>query len=370
MILNHLQIINYKNYEEVQVDFHVKFNVITGLNGQGKTNLIDAIYYLGLTRSFFFNVDTHNYRHDTDFFRLVGKFSKKDKPETIVAKVKKRTPKVFERNTKKYEKLINHIGFAPIVMIAPKDQALISEGSEERRKLIDSTISQLDKDYLHHLMQYRYVLKQRNQLLKDYTKHRNIDLSLLDIYDQKLVDAGNYIYLKRKEYLNYMSPIFMEKYQIISNQQESCLFEYKSKLHEFSFKEILENAREKDKILGRTSSGIHKDDLVFFNEENMIKHVGSQGQQKSFILALKLAQFQLILNETDQKPIILLDDIFDKLDSQRVLQLIHLLQNQDLGQIFITDTENERLKSIFEELNYSFSLFEVKENKVILKVEQ
>ncbi len=367
MILRDLQIVNYKNYEDVHIEFHHKFNVITGLNGQGKTNLIDAIYYLGLTRSFFFNVDTHNYRHGIDFFRLVGTFEIADKKEKIVAKVKKRTAKVFERNSKKYEKLVDHIGFAPIVMIAPKDQSLISEGSEERRKLIDSTISQLDAAYLRHLIEYKYVLKQRNQLLKNHAAHQRIDLSLLDIYDQKLVENGQYIFQKRKEYLDFMSPIFLEKYKMISDHQENCLFQYKSKLHETDFATLLKDSREKDKILGRTSTGIHKDDIVFFNEDNMIKHVGSQGQQKSFILALKLAQFQLILNQTNRKPIILLDDIFDKLDSKRVLQLIHLLHDQDLGQIFITDTEINRLKSIFEELNYAFSLFEVKENQVLLK---
>jgi len=364
MILNQIQLVNYRNYKNVSVEFHKKFNVITGLNGEGKTNLIDAIYYLGLTRSFFFNTDTHNYNHGTEFFRLVGQFKHGRKKEQVVAKVQKKNPKVFERNSKKYDKLVDHIGLIPIVMIAPKDQGLITEGSEERRRFINATISQLDNIYLRNLIEYRYILKQRNELLKSTPFSRIPDPALMDIYDEKLVRTGHYIFAKRQEYLEYMSPIFFDKYKSISQEKEACEFRYKSKLIEQDFAQLLIENREKDRAMQRTSVGIHKDDISFFNEDNMIKHVGSQGQQKSFILALKLAQFELIRSKTNEKPIILLDDIFDKLDSTRVLQLIKLLKEQNLGQIFITDTEKDRLKTIFKELNYNFSLFEVADQSV------
>ncbi len=364
MELTKLHIVNYKNYGEVHCDFHRHFNLITGLNGKGKTNLIDAIYYLGLTRSYFNHSDTHNFKHDTDFMRIAGNFVSGKKKVSIAAKIKKKSPKVFEKNKKKYEKLADHIGLIPTVMIAPKDQQLIYEGSEERRRFIDSTISQLDSTYLQHLIEYNYVLRQRNQLLKDYGKNRSLDLSLLDIYDKSLVEHGNYIHAKRTEMILEMTPVFHEMYSKISGNSEVCDIQYKSKLTDQPFAELLLESREKDKILQRTSTGVHKDDIKFFNEENMIRYVGSQGQQKSFILALKLSQYEILHLRQNEKPIILLDDIFDKLDGNRVMHLISLLKDIDIGQVFITDTELNRLRLIFEELKYDFSLFEVKDDNV------
>ncbi len=364
MQITKLQIVNYKNYEDVHCSFHPKFNVITGLNGQGKTNLIDAIYYLGLTRSYFHHNDTHNYRHDTDFIRMVGHFTQENKSWDVVAKLKKRSSKVFEKNKKKYDKLSEHIGLIPTVMIAPKDQQLIYEGSEERRRFLNATISQLDQEYLRQLMEYNYVLKQRNQLLKDYGKYRKLDYALLDIYDQNLAESGSYIHHKRVELIEKMQPIFQHMYAKISGNKEICAISYKTKLGDRTLLDMLKETREKDFILQRTSVGIHKDDLSFFNEENMIRYVGSQGQQKSFVLALKLTQYSLLKQAKNTNPIVLLDDIFDKLDGKRVMQLIKLLQEVEIGQVFITDTEKDRLKSIFEELKYDFALLEVKDNQV------
>jgi DNA replication and repair protein RecF len=364
MQITKLQIVNFKNYENVQCDFHPKFNLITGLNGEGKTNLIDAVYYLGLTRSYFNHNDTHNFRHETDVMRIAGVFDNEAKKLEIAAKLRKRKDKSFEKNKKKYDKLSEHIGLIPTVMIAPKDQQLIYEGSEERRRFLNSTISQIDKTYLSHLMEYNYVLRQRNQLLKDYGKYRQLDTSLLDIYDKNLVGAGSYIYEKRKEIVELLVPIFKDMYGKISGHSEVCDIKYRSKLAEKGFSELLAEAREKDKIMQRSTVGVHKDDLKFFNEENAIRYVGSQGQQKSFVLALKLTQYMLLKKFKEMKPIVLLDDIFDKLDGRRVMYLIQLLQEIEIGQVFITDTELDRLKLIFEELNYDFDLFEVKDNLV------
>lgn len=365
MEITKLHIVNYKNYEDVRCAFHPKFNLITGLNGKGKTNLIDSIYYLGLTRSYFNHNDTHNYRHETDFIRIAGNFVQDGKTLEIVAKLKKRSSKVFEKNKKKYDKLSEHIGLIPTVMIAPKDQQLIYEGSEERRRFLNSTISQLDKEYLKQLMEYNYVLRQRNQLLKDYGKNRQLDHSLLDIYDKNLVSAGEYIFKKREEMVKKMTPVFHEIYGKISGHSEVCDIKYKSKLSENSLEELLRYSREKDLLMQRSTVGIHKDDIKFFNEENMIRYVGSQGQQKSFVLSLKLCQYMMLKELKETKPIVLLDDIFDKLDGNRVMHLIRLLQEIEIGQVFITDTEVDRLRLIFEELKYEFSLFEVKEEGVM-----
>lgn len=363
MILSELHIVNYKNYKDVHIAFHPVFNVVTGLNGQGKTNLIDSIYYLGLTRSYFFSVDTHNYRHETDFFRIQGDFKLKQKKNKIVVKSQKKAAKIIERNNKKYSKLVEHIGKVPVVMIAPKDQGLIVEGSEERRKLVDSTISQLDDKYLNALIEYKYVLRQRNQLLKDFNG-RLLDEPLLNIYDKKMVESGKVIFDKRTEYLELMKVDFESLYSRISGDKEKCSFKYKSKLKDNSFEDLLKTARQKDLIMQRSTVGVHKDDIVFYNGSKPIKYIGSQGQQKSFILALKLAQVELIHNQTGDYPILLLDDIFDKLDSSRVMQLIELLNDFHQGQIFITDTEKDRLKIIFKELKFDFNLYEVIDGQV------
>ncbi len=364
MQITKLQILNFKNYEDVQCDFHPHFNLITGLNGKGKTNLIDAIYYLGLTRSYFNHGDTHNYRHDMDMMRIAGQFKDGKKSFEIAAKLVKRKSKIFEKNKKKYDKLSEHIGVIPTVMIAPKDQQLIYDGSEQRRRFLNSTISQIDKKYLSHLMEYNYVLRQRNQLLKDFGKNRHLDISLLEIYDKNLVLSGTYIHQRRKEVVEEMIPVFKKMYAKISGNSEICDIEYRSKLSDAGLDELLSEAREKDKIMQRTTVGIHKDDLKFFNMENAIRYVGSQGQQKSFVMALKLTQYMMLNKSKKKKPIVLLDDIFDKLDGTRVMFLIRLLQEIEIGQVFITDTELDRLKLIFEELKYDFALFEVKEDKV------
>lgn len=361
--LTKLHITNYKNYDNLMIDFHPAFNIITGANGAGKTNLIDSIHYLGLARSYFQHRDLYTFRQGTKICRLAGHFIRTDKVVQYVIKLQKAQAKIVERNSKKYEKLVDHIGQIPVVMIAPKDQLLISEGSEERRKLIDATFSQIDPVYLRHLIQYKYVLKQRNQMLKA-NKFGYHDQALLDIYDEQLIQHGEYIFEKRLALLEELSPIFQNKYQLISGARESCSLKYKSKLKTDTFKTLLQANRDKDCVMQRTTVGIHKDDLAFYHAENMIRYVGSQGQQKSYILALKLAVHELIMQHTQIKPIILLDDIFDKLDGTRVRLLLDLLHQQDLGQVFITDTDTHRLNSIFKELNYEHFHYQVEDNKV------
>ncbi len=351
MFLQKLSVVNYKNYSHLELEFLPKLNCFVGNNGVGKTNLLDAIFYLSMCKSYFNSIDGQNIKHGEEFFVIQGEYFIGEQQETIYCGVKRGKRKIFKRNRKEYERLADHIGLLPIVMVSPNDSQLILEGSEERRRYIDSVISQFDKLYLDTLMRYNRALEQRNKLLKDFTKTSRFDYSYLEIWDEQLIAAGTMVYEKRVQFIEKLLPVFQKHYDFVSSQSEKVGLVYESQLHGTSFRELLKNALDKDRAAEYTTVGIHKDDLSLRLGEYPIKRIGSQGQQKTYLLALKLAQFDFINEISHMKPIILLDDIFDKLDANRVTQIIKLVASDNFGQIFITDTSQERLERIFNDAN-------------------
>ncbi|MFQ3296651.1 MAG: DNA replication and repair protein RecF [Polaribacter sp.] len=359
MYLQKLSLVNFKNLESQSFDFQQKINCFVGNNGVGKTNVLDAIYYLSFAKSYFNSVAGQNIRHGAAFFMIEGDYILNDRSEKIVCSLKKGQKKVLKRNGKNYEKFSEHIGQLPLVIISPADRDLVTEGSDTRRKFIDGVISQQNKNYLNDLLSYNKILSQRNALLKYFAANRTFDALNLEVYNEQLSEYGSRIFEVRNAFLEKFIPIFNEKYQIISDDKESVDLVYKSQLNDFSMKELLQQSLEKDKILQYTSSGIHKDDLSFDIGEYPIKKFGSQGQQKSYLIALKFAQFEFIKQQANVVPILLLDDIFDKLDESRVLQIINLVDNDEFGQIFITDTHSERTENIVKQSNKPYQIFKL-----------
>lgn len=353
MWLNRLILTNYKNYEWEEFNFDPVINCFTGLNGMGKTNLLDAIYYLSMTKSYLSTHDSLVSKFNTDYFRLEGHYSRLEQHEKIVAKVQPNKAKVFEVNLNPLNKLSEHIGFLPVVFIAPDDISIIMEGSELRRKFLDNTLSQTNTTYLTHLLHYNRVLHQRNAYLKQIANEKSTNAILLDIYDEQLDKPATYIHQARTEFLKQFNPVFNEIYQKISNDKEAVGVEYQSKLDSDSLLNLLAFNKKRDLFLQRTSVGIHKDDLLFTLEENPLKKYASQGQRKSFLLAIKLAQFTYLKNCLGIHPILLLDDIFDKLDPFRVQSLINHLITNFKGQIFISDTHNHRIPGMLTDLGVS-----------------
>jgi DNA replication and repair protein RecF len=359
MYLEKLSIINFKNFESQTFEFQEKINCFVGKNGVGKTNVLDAIYYLSFAKSYFNPIAVQNIRHDESFFVVEGDYLIHDRKEKMICSLKRGQKKVLKRNGKAYEKFSDHIGQIPLVIVSPSDRDLVIEGSETRRKFIDGVISQQDKSYLQDLISYNKVLSQRNALLKYFAANRVFDASNLEVYDDQLISYGSRIYEKRKEFLEKFIPIFNEKYRIISNDKEQVDLVYKSQLHNASFENLLKNSLEKDKVLQYSTVGIHKDDLSFEIGDFPIKKFGSQGQQKSYLIALKLAQFEFIKQQSGLTPILLLDDIFDKLDESRVAHIIELVNNDEFGQIFITDTHSERTEEVLKQSNQPYQIFEI-----------
>jgi len=362
MILSELKLTHFKNYQTLRVNFSLQLNCFVGKNGMGKTNLLEAIYYLGMTKSRFSTNDRLLAFHGTDFFRIQGKFEAGDK---VVAKVIPGKQKILERNDKPYDRLSDHIGYIPVVMIVPDDTQLVSEGSEERRRFIDNTLSQLDSHYLKNLITYNKVLKQRNAALKEMGKGGYFDEALINIYDQQLLAPASAIFTARCAFVEELFPLFEKYYQIIADNAETVAGEYMSKLAAEPLADLLRNAREKDRILQRTTVGIHKDDLKLLINERPVRKFASQGQLKSFVLALKLAQYELLKQQKGKNPLLLLDDIFDKLDRYRVEQLISLLLDQNFGQIFITDTHENRLEKIVEQYATDYRKFTVENGNLL-----
>lgn len=323
----------------------------------GKTNLLDAIYYLCMCKSSSSQNDRNVLQRAADFFRLEAYFYVEDKKQKIVAKVIPGKTKIFEQGDVPYKKLLEHIGLLPVVMIVPDDTELAREGSEIRRKFLDNTLSQSDAQYLEHLMVYNRVLKQRNAILKQFASNRTFDATLLSTFDTQLLAPAEYITAQRMSFVQDFSPVFEKYYQVISGDQEIVRCTYKSPLTEQNFSQLLEHAREKDRILQRTTVGVHKDDLKFFIDDFPLKKFASQGQLKSFVLAMKLGQYDFLKVLKKRKPLLLLDDIFDKLDRSRVEHLIDLLVNGDFGQIFITDTHERRIEEIIENFGTDFQKF-------------
>lgn len=359
--LQQIQLTNFKNYAHADISCSSGINCLVGKNGMGKTNFLDAIYYLCMTKSHFSLTDTYLVRHEQDFFRLSGQFQTPHDNKKIVAKYQVRKKKVFEANQVAYTRLADHIGELPIVMVAPDDTQLATEGSEIRRRLIDNTLSQIDPQYLQQLILYNKLLKQRNALLKKMGEENKFQPALLTTYNQQMLAPARFIYEKRSEFAQVLQPVFQVMYKYISNESESVQLSYQSPLQEKTIEKILQDNQEKDRILQRTTSGIHRDDLNFEIEERPLKKFASQGQLKSYILALKLSQYEILREFKEVEPILLLDDIFDKLDQYRVYQLLELLITGQFGQVFLSDTNVNRVAKTLKKLNAEHKQFLVKE---------
>lgn len=357
MILKHISILNYKNLEQVELDFSFKLNCFFGLNGMGKTNLLDAVYYLSFCKSAGNPIDSQNIRHDQDFFMIQGFYEAADgSPEEIYCGQKRRQKKQFKRNKKEYTRLSDHIGFLPLVMVSPSDSDLISGGSEERRRFMDVVISQYDKEYLEALIRYNKALQQRNSLLKsEFT----VDEELFLVWEEMMAVAGEVVFRKRDAFIKEFIPIFQSFYSYISQDQEQVSLSYSSHLREHSLMDLLKEMRPKDQIMGYTLKGIHKDELSMELGDFAIKREGSQGQNKTYLVALKLAQFDFLKRTGNKTPLLLLDDIFDKLDATRVEQIVKLVAGDNFGQIFITDTNRDHLDKILQKMESDYKMFEV-----------
>jgi DNA replication and repair protein RecF len=359
MHLCKLSLVNFKNYADGEIDFDRGVNAFVGGNGEGKTNLLDAIHYLSLCKSYFNAVDSQNIRHENEFFVVQGMFDLDNVSENISCSVKRGQKKMFRRNQKEYDKLSAHIGLLPVVMISPTDSNLILGGSEERRRFIDSIISQFDSQYLDELIAYSNVLIQRNAYLKQSVLNRMFDPEMVQLWDMQLVRSGKIIHDRRARFIKEILPVFNDYYAYISGGKETVDIRYDSHLNENDFALALEEAQSRDRILQYTSVGPHKDDLIFRIAEHPVKRFASQGQQKSFLIAMKLAQFDFVRRQKDLKPILLLDDIFDKLDDDRVARLMDLVSRDNFGQIFITDTHPVRLASIFKQMGVPIRMIPV-----------
>lgn len=360
MFLRELNILNYKNIREASLHFSDKLNCFIGLNGQGKTNILDAIYYLSFTKSAYNTIDSQNITHGEELAMLQGLYSMRnaqcamhndnDNEEVVIScGIKRGQKKQFRRGKKDYKRLIDHIGLIPLVMVSPQDSELVSEGSDERRRFMDGVISQYNRLYLEHLTQYNALLKQRNALLKQYedTPADMLPTDLFEVLEAQLTQHATCIYKERQQFVEQFVPYFREVYAAISGNREQPVLQYVSQLQNRDLTEAFGRTRARDLILGWTSQGVHKDELEMFLGDYPLKRVGSQGQQKTFLLAMKLGQ-ALYLGQTmgNGNPILLLDDIFDKLDSERVEQIIRLTADSRFGQIFITDTDRQHLTAI------------------------
>ncbi|MEX0290001.1 MAG: DNA replication/repair protein RecF [Flavobacteriaceae bacterium] len=357
MFLKKLSLINYKNFDSRDFDFDTKINCFVGDNGVGKTNVLDAIYHLAFGKSYFNPMSSQNIRHGEEFFVIDGHFVKAERDEKVVCSLKRGMKKTIKRNGKVYDKLSEHIGLLPLVIISPSDRDLIMEGSETRRKFMDGVISQSNPEYLQTLIKYNKVLAQRNSLLKYFAANHTFDETTIEVYNGQLSEFGAFIHRKRAEFIAAFIPIFKEQYLAISGGQEVVNLNYVSQLAKNDLSELLITSIEKDRALQYTSVGIHKDDLSFEIESHPIKKFGSQGQQKSFLIALKFAQFYLIREEAKTTPILLLDDIFDKLDENRVAHIIRLVDDANFGQIFISDTHAERTENVVKSTHQSYKIF-------------
>ncbi|WP_026753126.1 DNA replication/repair protein RecF [Sediminibacter sp. Hel_I_10] len=359
MILNTLSLVNYKNFESEDFEFDTKINCFVGANGVGKTNVLDAIYYLSFGKSYFNPIASQNINHDSDFFVVDGIFEKNEKKEKIIVSLKRGQKKMIKRNGKAYERFSDHIGFIPLVIISPADRDLIIEGSVTRRKFIDSVISQSNKSYLTNLINYNKVLAQRNALLKYFAVNNTYNAQTIAVYNEQLNTYGTEIFEIRSAFLETFIPIFKARYKAISNNNEAVNLIYDSHLFENKLSDLLAKNLNKDKALQYTSVGIHKDDLIFEIESYPIKKFGSQGQQKSFLIALKLAQFDFLKEQSGVTPLLLLDDIFDKLDENRVAQIIGLVDDENFGQLFISDTHAERTENVVKQVHQSYKIFKL-----------
>ena len=366
MHLKSLNLINFKNYEEAEIELSEGINCFVGNNGAGKTNILDAVHYLSICKSYMNVVDRQNIRFEQPFFVIQGDWVKDGAEVNIHCAVKIGAKKTFKRNKKEYEKLAEHIGQFPAVMISPYDRDLISEGSELRRKWMDGIIAQFDRGYLENIQRYSKILAQRNALLKNMADHQLFDQESIDVWNEQMVSIGNKIYARRLEFIEEFKPVFQKHYNSIGLVEEEVTVDYRSQLHEHTFGDLLSMYQRKDAVTRFSNAGIHKDDLLFQIKGNPVKKFGSQGQQKSFLIALRLAQYEWLKQHLNTLPVLLLDDIFDKLDHDRVERLIKLVDDHFFGQVLVTDTDIDRVERIFNNNNLESKIFNVNEGTVKL----
>jgi len=360
MFIKKLRLINFKNYKKLDIAFSAKVISLTGRNGMGKTNLLDAIYYLSFTKSAVNSSDQQNISHGDDFFSIIGKLSKEEKDHRIQCSFQSGAKKTFQVNNSSYEKLSNHIGEFPSVLIGPNDTDLVREWSDLRRKFFDALLCQIDKEYLSCLAKYNHYLKQRNSLLKLFAEGKKVDIDLIEKYDIELIRNGTVIWEKRKDSLVKYLPYFETNYKKLAGKEKAEVV-YQSDYDKGNAHQNLKNQLNRDLATQRTNFGIHRDDYEFLLEGKPLKKIGSQGQQKSFVIALRIAQYMMISHEKKFKPILLLDDIFDKLDDERIRNLTKILSEGSFGQIFITDARPERTMQLVKELEGKVEIFEIGE---------
>lgn len=359
MHLKALHLVHFKNYTEQRLQLSPQLNCFVGDNGMGKTNLLDAIHYLCMCKSHFGLLDRQVVQHESDFFRVEGRFDREEKEETIVCTYAPRARKTLSRNRVPYTRLADHIGLLPLIMIAPDDTLLITDGSEHRRQFLDILLVQYDPTYLRQLMGYNKLLQQRNAFLKSFRHPLEVDTTLLEVYNRQLLEPARYIHTQRQQMAERLVPLFQNYYKVISGDKEQVNLLYQSHLSEQDLVTLFASSQEKDLWLQRTTKGIHKDDLKLQINGYAVKKFASQGQLKSYLLALKLAQYELLRQHCALSPILLLDDIFDKLDRKRVEQLLELLIERQFGQVFLTDTHQDRVASIVQRLEADFKQFTV-----------
>lgn len=359
MFLKKLSVVNFKSFESFESVFDSKIVCFTGKNGVGKTNLIDAIYHLSYAKSYFNSIDTQNIRWDEGFYVIQANLLLDGNEQFIYLGFKRGGKKVLKRNQKEYTRLSDHVGLIPMVVVTPNDNVLVNGGSEERRRFMDLIISQFNPEYLQALISYNHILLQRNTYLKEYNENYNDEL--IEVWDSQLCEFGNLIFRERNLFIEAFLPIFLNNYKFIAQSDEQIGLRYLSQLNETVFDQLLKNNNSRDKQAQFTTAGVHKDDLEFLIWNHSLKRNGSQGQQKTYLLALKLAQFFYIFQKRGLKPLLLLDDIFDKLDPSRVKQMMALIAKNSFGQIFITDTDQFRVKDILNKIEVDFHIIEINE---------
>jgi DNA replication and repair protein RecF len=357
--LHSISLVHFKNYQQASFIFNERIVAISGNNGVGKTNLLDAIYYLCFTKSYFTKSDLQNVHYSSEGFRIEGEFNADGKPEKAICILRETGKKEFSLNDELYEKFSAHIGKLPCVIITPDDVQIITDGSEERRRFIDALLCQLDATYLQSLMDYNKVIQQRNSLLKAFAERKQHDHNLLDVYDEQLVKTGNYVFEKRKIFLADLLPVIKKFYVQIAGTEEFVEVKYESQLLDSSFENLLKQFRDKDLMMQRSTVGIHKDDMDMTLSNQPFKSIASQGQRKSLLFALKLAEFETLKKEKGFAPLLLLDDVFEKLDEKRMHNLLDWACIQNSGQIFITDTHEERIKDHLGKLSVNYQLINI-----------
>lgn len=364
MILKELNIVNFKNIAEATLTFSPGFNCFVGNNGVGKTNILDALYHLSMCKSYFNLPDLQNIRHGEPFFVVQGRYEREGEELDVYCGVKRGQKKVFKKNQKAYEKLSEHIGLLPLVMISPEDVLMIDGGSEERRKLIDGIISQCDRTYLHCLIRYNKALVQRNSLLK-LSSGKPLDVEMLEIWDEQLAECGGVITRKREEFLLEFGQVFQSYYKLLSLDREVVTLEYKSSVKDGDMLQLLRASVERDRMMTYTTVGIHRDDVLLGIGDYPVKKIGSQGQKKTFLIALKLAQYAWLHRMSGVKPLLLLDDIFDKLDADRVGQIVKIVSGDIFGQVFITDTNRGHIDEMLKTQDSDYKLFRVNKGEIL-----